>query len=350
MKKQFPFYLLLLISAVVDIPKAMAQENYATLMNRVDNEYDNGDFASALNDAHTAVTINANDFRAHYYLGLIYLKLEHAQEALNEANTALPLATADAKPSVQKLADLATSMKKAIELRDQAASDESNGLRAKAAQEYETAYNNYPRWSSLGTSATDLYFALHDYPNAAVVMRKLAAGDNPQAAQHASKWLSDQANALSGLSENYIEAAGRLVGDDRLWQATPDELDEAVRDYTNAAKAAPDCTSQFSVCPWLRLARVLAYQMKTPDAENLLKEGGNWGLQIDKRTFHYKFQAAHVDGHSEVQGPPDRAWHAQVCDASFVQFLNDAFGGDAGRAASETCKELSANGIASSSQ
>ena len=318
-------------------PIIIGQDTYAKAMDRLNDEYTFHDYASAMQDARIVLAFDPHEFRAYYYMALIEFSQNRPDDALRYANRALEFADGSFVRPVQALIASATAMQNAASMRDRALADQAAGLYSKAAGEFEQAYRTYPPSWSLGVAAANLYVALDDLPNAAFVMRKIAAGSDHDASYVAAQWLLDSNDLLQSTAQTLVDQANKLVEGDLLWKADQAQRQLALSDYAEALKASPRC-EHYPVCTWILLDRVKLFNGDLEAIKSDMKMAASNNLVLYPSAFHY----FHIRN-NRLEEVYDGAWLPLLCDSSFVHYLRDVFGDDAARVADDTCLQVPAS-------
>jgi tetratricopeptide (TPR) repeat protein len=343
----------LLLAAILYAQVSPAQETYEAIMQRADTEFSQQEYADALKDCLAAAALNPNNYLAHYYMGLIYLRLDKGGEAVREANTALGQAPDAANQNIQTLLNKATALVKASQLKAQANTDLANGLRSKAALEFDASYIAYHIESSAGFQAVSLYDSLGDLPHEMQLLRTMETDDDAAVSDKAKNLMSSQMIQVArDLYGNLTHTAETMIDGDLIFKASREALAQAEENYQQAVMLFPIC-SKSGLCPWWKLARVQCMEGKKEAVYSTLRAASGMGLSIDITAFqYYRYDdlsqlplAATMEEAAARQKAAthlifDGVWNTYVCDSTFIHFLGDAYGSNASVAATSMCSAI----------
>jgi hypothetical protein len=302
---------LVLLSAWFFCSPASA-DSYSEAVIKADELLRANKFEEAFTQAGQAIQIDGSLFEAYFVGGLALYKMDSADLAESYLQKALARAPQEQQAHIQQVLALLQDKKQFNQHVLAAQKAAQDGLRGKAAREYEAAWRKLPVKADIGMQAAQLYVELGNWIQAAGILSAIAA--DPDNLADAAK-ARDQLNKIQYQAEPAYQIELQKV---RTLQAQKQSSEAAV-----AARALIDLWPARAE-GLFELARALSAQNSVDAAREALKKAIRYGTVNLRDLFN----------------EPEFA--ALLNDPQTSDLLNDAFGAAAVTQANDAMKSARA--------
>jgi hypothetical protein len=261
-----------------------------------------GDAVSSLAAAQQALSVDANRYEAYYYSAYALYQQDSLADAGRYASEALRRASDQGtRDQIQTLINAIQRKPVFLAKIRQADAEVTQGVLARAADDYAAAWTGFKSRADIGVKAAELYLRVQQFPQAAAILNEIIAKPAADAAT------TERAVRLQNDAKPSFQQAYDFALADAGTRRQRNDLQGVIKDLTDASQLFPDRSE-----PYIQLSELYASQNDLAGVEQALRRGAI-SSRIDIRTLLDQPEFSSLLGNQQ-----------------FVGFLNSVFGPNAG--------------------